>query len=223
MWQLRWYLYLSSDGTLKSYMKLDVSNVSPATGVVGSACVHRNTLVSHGGKSSKTRCPLPPGMSTNIDFTSGQARHVANEWAQRSRKVFKSYTKRRLLVVQSIQEGELKCVYTAMQLRHSTRGFFNTSNFKSTYDLSLASVVAILINGRLSFCVFISDIYYWCWLVLKQRWVLRYTSLNCHVWCALNCASLMRSLSLRYQLFFFFSLETAGHKQAFSWPKTENR
>jgi hypothetical protein len=34
---------------------------------------------------------------------------------------------------------------------------------------------------------------------------------------------LMRSLSLRYQLFFFFSLETAGHKQAFSWPKTENR
>ncbi len=49
-------------------------------------------------------------------------------------------------------------MFVAMELRHSTRGFFDTSNFKSTYDLSLASVVAILINGRLSFCVFISDI-----------------------------------------------------------------
>lgn len=37
---------------------------------------------------------------------------------------------------------------------------FDTSNFKSTHDLSLASVLAILINGRLSFCVFVSDIYY---------------------------------------------------------------
>ena len=49
-------------------------------------------------------------------------------------------------------------MFTAMELRHSTRGFFDTSNFKSTYDLLVACVLFILINGRLSLRVFISDI-----------------------------------------------------------------